>query len=144
MRSRLVIGVLALAGLAGCGGSSDDAPTPSASAAPGTAVPSPTIPSASPTAPQAADGTKLSACRDGRCEVIVSAGDKISGLTRFGLEQLTVKTVSPDGVTYVGTGPGITLSAGRQQPGMTSRLNRLAITTVAINGDKAIVRLKPR
>jgi hypothetical protein len=139
MGIRLVAGALLLAGLAGCGGRSDDAPTRSAPAAP-----SPTIPPASPTAPRAADGSDLSACRDGRCEVIVAAGDRISPLTRFGLQALTVRTVSPDGVTYVGTGPGITVSAGRQQPGMTSRLNRLAITTVAINGDRAIVRLKPQ
>jgi hypothetical protein len=54
-----------------------------------------------------------------------------------------VKSIS-GGVTCVGSGPGITLSLGGQKRGMTSYMNDLAITTVAVQGDKAVVRFAKR
>ncbi|MFD5315733.1 hypothetical protein [Streptomyces sp. NPDC127098] len=75
--------------LAGCGTSSPDAsPTTSRPGgdepASGTPDPSPTterpspadVPPA-PTVPEAADGTDLAACEDGRCEVRVTAGESV-------------------------------------------------------------------
>jgi hypothetical protein len=94
--------------------------------------------------PLAADGDRLTACHKARCEVFVSAGDKISPPSRLGVETVTVKSVTGHGVTYVGTGPGITLSLSGQERGMTSYMNRLAITTVAVSGGKAVVRLAPK
>jgi hypothetical protein len=90
--------------------------------------------------PVAADGTRLSACHKGKCEVLVSPRDEISPPTRLGVETVTVKSITSHGVTYVGIGPGITLSLGGQQRGMTSYMNNLAITTVAVRAGKAVVR----
>jgi len=94
--------------------------------------------------PKAADGARLSACHTGRCEVLVSACDKIFPPARLGVRSVTVTSVSGRGVGYLGTGPGITLTLGGQRRGMTSYVNRLAITTVAVRGGKAVVRFAPR
>lgn len=75
--------------LAGCGSSSPDAsPTTSRPGgdepasgtpdpAPTTEPPSPTDVPPTPTVPEAADGTDLAACEDGRCEVRVTAGGSV-------------------------------------------------------------------
>jgi hypothetical protein len=94
--------------------------------------------------PTAADGTRLSACRTGRCEVLVSAHDRITPPVRLGVPSVRVTSVSGRAVAYRGTGPGITLTLSGQRPGTTSFMNRLAITTVAVSGGRAVVRFAPR
>jgi hypothetical protein len=139
-RCFLLVGALVF--VTGCGGHRERAshsvsPALSGSSAPGRATVTPVLPSA-------ADGERLSACRDGRCEVLVRAKDKISPPGRLGVPRLTVTSVGSDGVAYLGTGAGITLTFSGQRPGMTSYMNRLAITTVAIVGRQAVVRLAPK
>ena len=126
--------------VAGCGGSEEPkagGTSPAPSRTPGASV------TASPTAaalPEAADGTRLSACHKGDCEVLVSPHDKISPPARLGVRTVTVTSITASGVDYAGSGPGITLSLGGQQKGMTSYMNNLAITTVAVQDGKAVVR----
>jgi hypothetical protein len=92
----------------------------------------------------AADGTRLSSCHKGRCEVLISVGDKIHPPVRLGVPIITVKAVSSKGVTYVGNGPGIVLTFSGQRAGMTSYMNRVAINTVAIRDGKAVARFSPK
>ncbi|MDN3358211.1 hypothetical protein [Actinomadura sp. DC4] len=138
MYSRIAIGVVIL--VAGCGGGSTHHRAQSSQVSSPAAVASKTV-----EAPlTAADGTRLGACRKGRCEVLVAPGDKITPPARYGLQVITVKSVSSGGVSYVGTGPGITLSFSGQRAGMTSYMNRLAITTVAVRDGKAVARFAPK
>ena len=137
-RAVIVVGLLALLGCGGGGGHHHAAS--SASAAASAAAPSKTV-----EAPlSAADGSRLSSCRKGRCEVLVSAGDAIHPPAKVGVPNVTVKSVSAKGVTFVGTGAGIVLTFSGQQPGMTSYMNKLAITTVAIRDGRAVVRFAPK
>ncbi|GAB2866461.1 hypothetical protein GCM10027176_80230 [Actinoallomurus bryophytorum] len=132
--------------VAGCGGAGDS------NAGGGSPVPSRTPSAAasvtnSATAgalPVAADGTRLSACHTRKCEVLVSPHDEISPPARLGVTTVTVKSITGEGVTYAGSGPGITLSLGGQRRGMTSYMNNLAITTVAVQDGKAVVRFAKR
>jgi hypothetical protein len=137
-----VLGICVVATLAaGCGGSGGQAD--GASASPRGSVSSPPVVSPPPTPnalPAAADGERLSACHKGRCEVLVSPHDKIHPPSRLGVETVTIESVTKDGVSYAGAGPGITLGLRGQTKGMTSYMNRLAITTVAIGDGQAVVR----
>jgi hypothetical protein len=130
----------ALIAVAGCGGGGEPktgAAVPSGTGGPGASV----TPSATAGAlPDAADGTRLSVCHKRECEVLVSPKDKISPPPRLGVQTVIVEAVDSRGVTYAGSGPGITLSLGGQRKGMTSYMNDLAITTVAVQGDRAVVR----
>ena len=93
-------------GLAACTSTADPVP-PSASAAvappavpTSAAAPSASAPSAAPSAPavlpKAADGKRLSACRDGRCEVVVSAKKSIELSGSLGLYAVAVHQVKGD------------------------------------------------
>ena len=84
---------------------------------------------------------KLSACDDGKCEVLVSVHDVIHPPARYGLRKLTIKSIGKDGLTVVGTSPGAMVSFSGQQPGRTSTLNGLPVKTVALRDDQAIIRL---
>src|SRR5690348_1181191 len=126
---------VAVASVAGCGGAGGQSADPS--------------PKGSPTQteaalPPAADGDRLSACLKKACEVVVAPHDKIHPPTRLGVKTVVVQQVSASGVTFSGVGPGIALSLGGQQPGMTSYMNHLAISTVAVGGGKAVVRFAPK
>jgi hypothetical protein len=71
--------------------------TPPGSASPSpTATPSPTRTPAPTVLPKAADGTRLSACRDGRCEVTVSAGKVIEFNQSLGLYSVNVYSIKGD------------------------------------------------
>jgi hypothetical protein len=146
MGRRSMIVLMVVITVAGCGGAGEP------DAGSGSPLP-PRTPSAtasvkaSATAgalPAAADGTRLSACHKRKCEVLVSPHDEISPPARFGVRTVTVKSITGEGVTYVGSGPGITLSLGGQKRGMTSYMNDLAITTVAVQAGKAVVRFAKR
>lgn len=133
---RIPCAVAALLLAAGCHNSPTPAPRPARASA---SAPSPTI----TPLPAAADGAKLSACHDGRCEVLVSEHDVIHPPARFGMAKLTIEKIGKDGLTVVGTSPGAMVSFSGQQPGRTSTLNGLKVTTVALQGTKAVIRLAP-
>jgi hypothetical protein len=97
-----------------------------------------------PVLPKAADGNNLKACSDARCEVYVRTGSKVPVSRRVaGFNTLVVSKVAPDGVDYGGSTPNTSVSAGGQRPGTTFQLNDLMVTTVAIQGRTAILRLRP-
>jgi hypothetical protein len=165
IRTVLVAGVAAWL-LAGCSGGDDSgagtppsttagttvsAPsaTPSSTSATSTTAPPTVAPTVTPTRtapvlPKAADGNNLKACSDARCEVYVRTGSKVPVSRRVaGFTTLVVSKVATDGVDYGGRTPNISVSAGGQRAGSTSQLNDLKITTVAIQGKIAILRLRP-
>ena len=142
MGRRSMVVFIAVMMVAGCGGSGEPE-TGATSSAPSRTPSAQASGKASATAgalPAAADGTRLSACHKRKCEVLVSPHDKISPPASLGVRTVTVKSITGSGVTYVGGGPGITLSLGGQRRGMTSYMNDLAITTVAVQAGKAVVR----
>lgn len=161
IRRALVAGA-AVAALAGCSGANSGVGTPSAASESNTAPTStaaPTTPTAAPTTatptaqptvrptpafPVAADGNNLKACSDARCEVFVRTGTRIPVDRRVaGFSRLVVSSVGPDGVDYGGSTANASVSAGGQVPGLTFRLNDLNVTTVALKGGRAILRLRP-
>ncbi|GAA0320392.1 hypothetical protein NE235_18050 [Actinoallomurus spadix] len=94
--------------------------------------------------PRAANGTDLGACRDGRCEVQVSARDRIPVPARLGVTELRVTAIAGDDITLRGTAPGTSLTVGLGgSAGATSVMNGLAITLVAIADGKAVLRIAP-
>jgi hypothetical protein len=126
------------------------APSNSPSSAPATSTTPPTVtPTVTPTRtapalPKAADGNNLKACSDARCEVYVRTGSKIPvSRSVAGFNTLVVSKVATDGVDFGGSTPNTSVSAGGQRAGSTSQLNDLQITTVAIQGETAILRLRP-
>ncbi|MGH3428451.1 MAG: hypothetical protein ACRD3Q_09130 [Terriglobales bacterium] len=85
---RTVLTVLALAATvialaAGCGDNKDGARHESTASPSATGKPS----------PSATDGTNLTACQDGTCEVQVRTGDQIKVNPTFGLDTFTVKSI---------------------------------------------------
>ncbi|HEY0696160.1 MAG TPA: hypothetical protein VGD71_44845 [Kribbella sp.] len=162
-RTVLVAGAAAWL-LAGCSSSDDSgvgtpaststattvsAPSGSPSSAPATSTTPPTVtPTVTPTKtapalPKAADGNNLKGS-DARCEVYVRTGSKIPvSRSVAGFNTLVVSKVATDGVDFGGSTPNTSVSAGGQRAGSTSQLNDLQITTVAIQGETAILRLRP-
>ena len=143
--------------LAGCGGDEPDtttsapssgasasASTPPATSAPPSAPPS-TPSSVSPAALKAADGTRLAACADARCEVVVKAGDVIrfngTGERRAGFGDIEVKHVAADEVTFTLASGSVTFTQpGRELPD-TGNLNDISLTLVSLQGGRAVIRL---
>jgi hypothetical protein len=122
------------------------APSGSPSSAPATSTTPPTVTPTrtAPALPKAADGYNLKACSDARCEVYVRTGSKVPVSRRVaGFNTLVVSKVATDGVDFGGSTPNTSVSAGGQRAGSTSQLNDLQITTVAIQGETAILRLRP-
>jgi hypothetical protein len=127
-------------------------------------------PTASPSAParpspSAADGTNLTACQDGTCEVQVRTGDQIKVNPTFGLDMFTVKSIEDGRVTLMmrGThggleavGRGISVSTNcannRCQDegelglvtGMQGRVNKILLNLSAAGGGQAILKLTPQ
>jgi hypothetical protein len=94
--------------------------------------------------PKAADGNNLKACSDARCEVYVRTGSKVPVSRRVaGFNTLVVSRVASDGIDFGGSTPNASVSAGGQRAGNTFQLNDLKITTIAIQGKTAIIRLRP-
>lgn len=140
-----VLGLL----LTGCGGGDGDSdgptatpsPRPSASATPTTSAP-PSPPSSPGTAfPTPADGTDLKACADGRCEVEVRSGDRITFTgDRVRLDSFTVVRIADNVLTYKAAGPGTSFDGRITVPG-TLVVNDLEVEVVAVDGDRAVIRL---
>lgn len=112
--------------------------------APPTVTPTVTQTRTAPVMPKAADGNNLKACSDARCEVYVRTGSKVPVSRRVaGFNTLVVSRVASDGVDFGGSTPNASVSAGGQRAGNTFQLNDLKVTTVAIQGKTAIIRLRP-
>jgi hypothetical protein len=118
--------------------------TPTPTPAPPTVTPTVRQTRTAPVVPKAADGNNLKACSDARCEVYVRTGSKVPVSRRVaGFNTLVVSKVATDGVDFGGSTPNTSVSAGGQRAGNTFQLNDLKITTVAIQGKTAILRLRP-
>lgn len=89
----------------------------------------------------AADGRKTSACRDGSCEVLVSAGTRVSFTTSIGPGAIVVDAVGPDGIV-VTLDSGI---VGQLSSGPTVSeffaLNDVKFTAVAAREGVGVLRL---
>jgi hypothetical protein len=141
--------------LTGCGPGGDGAASPSAK------PPSRGGSSSRAAAlPPAADGTDLTACADGTCEVRVGASAAITVPRALQVSSVRVRSIGSDTVTIVGrflgnrqggfctgancsssgSGNGFTLTLG---PDSTGSENGLSITAVAIKGGFAVLRLAP-
>lgn len=144
----LTAGTLALTG---CGGGGDATGPASRSGSP---------PSHTSAAPTAADGTDLTACADGRCEVRVAGPASIPLPHGMGVSSVRVRSVGPENVIVVGrftgnrqsgfcagrscgssgSGDGFTLTLG---PDGTGSENGLSVTAVAVGGGSAVLRFAP-
>ncbi|WP_157429552.1 hypothetical protein [Actinomadura oligospora] len=133
-----VAGLTVAALVTGCGGGSDDASSQST-------PPLRSGPSAAPTAPR--DGTNLAACREGRCEVRVRAGDQIELAARFEAGPLVVTAVEPEHVSMRWTFEGGGAGAGEAGPNgsvmVGSGPTMLTIRVELIRSDAATVQLTP-
>ncbi|TDD13123.1 hypothetical protein [Nonomuraea diastatica] len=129
---------------------------------------SPGTPAASqeetPAGPQAADGRELSSCEDADCEIEIQAGDELTIDKRFGVRQLTIGALQPDGARITLRGSAGELSVqgmkgsissncvnGRCRdegelvlaPGETGRINDMRLDLAHLSGDRAVLRLIP-
>jgi hypothetical protein len=144
--------------LAGCGTKTAPTadPTPVRSSATpsrtptATLTPTPTVtPTPTPTQkprPKPKDGTDLSACEDGRCEVLLTKPVTIALDGRLGVPQLDVTKVGPDGVDFSVVMPdGMQAGMYDQRPdqGGPSTLNKLRVYVIWLGKDSAVIRLAP-
>ncbi|MFI6501625.1 hypothetical protein [Nonomuraea typhae] len=147
-------GALALSAvLVGCGSGTKEAAAPPATATP---VPSQitqttqTTPSPSPSLapkpkplPRAKDGKNLRACRDARCEVLISDGQTLTLSPEWGLAPFKV-TVEDDSVSFYGSAlDGTQISMSEQTPdqGGPSKINDVTFRVVAVRGKKAVIKI---
>ncbi|MFI7452919.1 hypothetical protein ACIBQX_35920 [Nonomuraea sp. NPDC049714] len=149
-----VIGAVAFSGfIAGCGSGAEPTASPAAAptrspAAPASSSPTASSPPATPLPratplPKAKNGTKLRACRDARCEVLVSDGQTIKLNDTWGLWPVKV-TVEDDSVTFsTGTASGMQVTMSEQTPdqGGPSTVDGLDFEVLAVQGKKAVIRI---
>ncbi|MFD7658355.1 hypothetical protein ACFV4N_30645 [Actinosynnema sp. NPDC059797] len=106
---------------------------------------------------EAADGSDLAACADGVCEVLVTAPAELPTPADSGVEALRVESVGADEAVLTGRHTGNRSSgscSGRCDAssrggvftvtlgtGSTTWQNDQGITLVAVDGDRAVVRL---
>jgi hypothetical protein len=142
--SRVLLPALLGMALAACspGSPVTDRPSTSASAPVAPTVSTPPSASSAPAAPVPADGTNLRSCRDGRCEVRVSAKARVPLPARSGLGPIEIIAIDDTSVTMVitltgtkfesdgGCSPYIT-GPGAGSPGF--------VTQSCAKGDRSIV-----
>jgi hypothetical protein len=104
--------------------------------------PSPT-PTLTPTGTAASDGTDVSACFDGRCEVALSKPTRIAVDSRFGVSELSVTRITSGAVALEGTGGG---GAGAFVigPGGTGGMNSLSFRVESITDGTAVLTFFPK
>jgi len=132
--------------LTACGGdesAADESAKKSPTTSPTSAAPTSTSPSPSPTPPPdpetAADGRNLRACRDGKCEVVVKAGDVIRFNDKLDTDPLTVISA---GKTFTVTDPsGFVTSIGGSG---TLETGSVHIQVGESKGKRTAVRISPR
>ncbi len=91
---------------------------------------------------EAADGTDYTACYDGECEVVVSAGTTFDVDPAFGVETLTVAAIEDGVVTVEGEGAG-TYVSGTFDAESAAMLNGILIEAAAIDGGEAVLSFTP-
>lgn len=127
----------------GCGadnGPSEPTATTAASsfATTAAATTSPSPPPTTKAALAAADGRKLSTCADGRCEVLVVSGDSLPDPDGNG----PIKVSVSDGlVTLSQSGGGIFVTVSGRK-GNTEQLNNQIFLITAVDGTRAVLRLR--
>lgn len=146
MTRNVVVALVSVVLLAGCGRAVEPA-TPAPAPAPVTTPPSTSTSSATPssspkpTAPPAvADGRNLKACSDGACEVEVKAGDVI----RFGkqvkstpkISYVAVMSTGADGIYFQ-----LDSSFGGSINGTVTLNNAVTIETLYSDVDHAMIRI---
>ncbi|WP_165974940.1 hypothetical protein [Nonomuraea deserti] len=157
-RMALVSAVTVAGLLTGCGAPAEETASPAAAPAtsptsPAPSSPAPSSPVASspsatpsPTAsslPKARNGTKLRACRDAKCEVLVSDGRTITLDARWGLAPVQV-SVENDSVTFrmvTASGMQATLSEQTPDQGGPSTINDVDFEVLAVKGKKAVIKI---
>lgn len=139
---------LTLPVLAGCGSDDPDAgptrsPTPAARSS--SASPSPSPSPTGPTLPPAADGTDVSACYDGSCEVRVRAPKNIPMAPKTGIARLTVQRITDDGVRVAGSttsGTDIVITVYADPGGLAiGRVNQLEVAALGVVDGVAVIHL---
>lgn len=158
-RMALVSAVTVAGLLTGCGSPAEETASPadapatsmtspaasSPAASSPSASPSPSVTS-SPTAsslPKARNGTRLRACRDAKCEVLVSDGKTIRLDARWGLSPVEV-TVEDDSVTFhsvTQSGMQVTMAEQRPDQGGPSTINGVSFEVLAVKGKKAVIKI---
>ena len=93
--------------------------------------------------PEAADGTDVGACFDGRCEIAVSKPLSIKVDSRFGVGDLRVTKVTDDTVVLQSSGAGTFLSSSVGEGG-TGGLNGLGFRVKSLEGGTAVLEFFPR
>lgn len=111
---------------------------------------------AAPTSPSAAgtplagqpmtakDGTNTKSCRDGSCEVLVSAGKNFRVGTSIGVATVVVQEVGPQGIAVhfafdSGFSSVTPVSSGPVQ-GEFMKMNDVAVVAVAVDGSSGVLR----
>jgi hypothetical protein len=149
----IVLSVLAVLTPAACGGQPQSAPGASVSVSPAQRTPAESrTPSPTPTGPilpKAADGTDISACFDGTCEVQVRAPLDIPFNPKSGIRKLSVDEVSAEGVTITGattTGTNYEVRLFTDPGGLaTSTINnKILIAALGVDKGVAVVRISPK
>ncbi|MER6155242.1 hypothetical protein ABT147_06810 [Streptomyces sp. NPDC001868] len=92
---------------------------------------------------EAADGTDVGACFDGRCEIAVSKPLSIKVDSRFGVGDLRVTKVTDDTVVLRSSGAGTFLSSSIGEGG-TGGLNGLGFRVKSLEGGTAVLEFFPR
>lgn len=144
-----LVALVVTAGLAGCSSTPQAPPAPA-----------PPVVTAS-SFPAAADGTRLDSCGTGTCEVEIQAGQQIPVPADSGVSTLRAESVEKARVSFTGrvsgnrtggycAGAGECDSSGSDGtfdltlgPGVTGSQNDVAITLIATDGTRAVVRLTP-
>ncbi|GLW65869.1 hypothetical protein Arub01_41130 [Actinomadura rubrobrunea] len=113
------VAVLAAAGCSDSDESPPDARAPSAAAVPTTS---------------AADGTRIAACADGNCEILVTGPVEIDVGGHGGLRKLSVVKVAPTGLSFTATADGGGGGTGTLEPGCTLRFYENGQSSACVAG----------
>ncbi|GHA90880.1 hypothetical protein GCM10010512_23110 [Streptomyces thermoviolaceus subsp. thermoviolaceus] len=88
-------------------------------------------------------GAGLDDCRDGRCEIVVTAPTRIPLDDRLGVDTLRISRTSADTLLLQASGPGTQLATSVGEGG-TGVLNGLGFRVKDLDGTRAVVVLFPR
>lgn len=140
--SRLTATLLALSlVLTGCGSADEGRISSGSSSADTTTDPNPTAdPTDSATVglPEAADGTDVSACFDGNCEILATSALEVPVDPDFGVDTFTIVELDAETVTVEATGAGTYLKVTISPEGAGS-LNGILVSVVALDEEQAVL-----
>lgn len=96
--------------------------------------------------PPAADGSNISACYDGECEIAVSKPVRIPLDGRSGFDAVAVEAIEPAKVRFHVAFPNGS-GSGSASPGSTVTFNSgtgsIRITVIAIDSGTAVIKISP-